>query len=117
MSGRTRIDVPREREDFFDRPVLRRAIPPIAAFSAFVVTGVMGFMYFGRVGAIEAVFWLIDMTSITVYGGGEFLKAYAIVTRVGMVITCMGTHAERTCSKKPASTGPRRSSSRWTIRA
>lgn len=83
---------PRTVEIVTDRPLLRRAAVPIAAFGSVVVAGVLGFSVLGGVSLIEAAFWLIDPTSLELHFEGEngaetVTKAYAIVVTVGMVVT------------------------------
>lgn len=46
-------------------------------------------MYLGDVGFIEAVFWLIDLTSIELHGGSDVVKAYAVIVRVGLVVSSL----------------------------
>jgi voltage-gated potassium channel len=78
--------------DLRQRPLLRRALRPLGAFLIVVVVAVGGFSLLGRVGLVEAAFWLIDTTSIELHfathEGPEMLtKAYAIFVRVALVVT------------------------------
>ncbi|ADJ14356.1 potassium channel family protein [Halalkalicoccus jeotgali] len=76
-----------------NRPLLRRAVVPLAAFGGVVVAGVVGFVVLGGVGAVEATFWLADPTSIELHFAGEeggsetATKAYALGVTVGLVVT------------------------------
>lgn len=63
--------------------------PPLATFGTIVFFGVWGFMYLGNVGTIEAIFWLVDFTSIELHGASDTVKAYAIVVRVGLVVSSL----------------------------
>lgn len=74
------------------RPLLQRARRPLGAFLIVVVVAVGGFSLLGRVGLVEATFWLIDTTSIELHfathEGPEMLtKAYAILVRIALVVT------------------------------
>jgi hypothetical protein len=74
------------------RPLLRRLLRPVAAFGAVVVLGVAGFSSLGGVGVVDALFWLLDPTSIELHfqahGGAETLtKGYAVVVLSGLVVT------------------------------
>lgn len=75
-----------------DRPLLGQAVVPLTAFGSVVIVGVVGFMLLGNVGAIEAAFWLVDLTSIELHfeesGGPETAtRAYAVLVTVGLVVT------------------------------
>lgn len=69
------------------KPLLREVAPPLIAFSLVVIAGVTGYMYLGDVGLIEAMFWLIDTTSIELHDGSDLVKAYSILVVVGLVVT------------------------------
>jgi len=74
------------------RPLLRRLLRPVAAFGAVVTVGVAGFSSLGAVGVVDALFWLLDPTSIELHfrahGGPETLtKGYAVVVLSGLVVT------------------------------
>ena len=74
------------------RPLLRRALVPIAAFGTVVGAGVVGFSVLGGVGLIDAAFWLVDPTSIELHfeahdGPETLTKAYAILVTLGLVLT------------------------------
>ncbi|MFB6070020.1 MAG: TrkA family potassium uptake protein [Halanaeroarchaeum sp.] len=75
-----------------NRPFLRRLLRPLAAFGAIVALGVAGFSYWAHVGLVEALFWVIDPTSIELHyrahdGDGRLVKAFAVLVRSGMVVT------------------------------
>ncbi|WP_211330649.1 potassium channel family protein [Halalkalicoccus subterraneus] len=74
------------------RPLLRRAVVPLAAFAGVVVAGVAGFVLLGGVGVVEAAFWLVDLTSVELHfegadGPETATKAYAVLVTVGLVVT------------------------------
>lgn len=73
------------------RQLLRRMMKPVAAFAGVVVAGVVGFVLLGEVGVVEALFWLLDPTSIELHfvrhaGPETAVKAYAIVVLTGLVL-------------------------------
>lgn len=73
------------------RPLARRAAVPLAAFAAVVIAGVAGFVALAGIGVVEALFWLLDPTSIELHfadhqGPARFVKAYAIVVVSGLVL-------------------------------
>ncbi|MFC7045195.1 potassium channel family protein [Halobacteriaceae archaeon GCM10025711] len=72
---------------FVERPLLRRALVPVGAFTAIAAGGVAGFVVLGNVGVIEAAFWLLDPASISVHGAGPRVKAFALVVISGLVVT------------------------------
>ncbi|WP_259519210.1 TrkA family potassium uptake protein [Halanaeroarchaeum sp. HSR-CO] len=81
---------------FARRSLLRRLLRPILAFAAVVVAGVVGFRLIAGVGIIEALFWLLDPTSIELYfqhhdGPVTLVKAYAIVVLSGLVVAGLWT--------------------------
>jgi len=64
---------------------------PVVAFAGVVVTGVIGFGTLAGVGIVEALFWLLDPTSIELYfehheGPATLVKGYAIVVLSGLVV-------------------------------
>jgi hypothetical protein len=78
------------------RPLVRRALRPVGAFAGVVAAGVAGFTALGGVGVVEALFWLVDPTSIELHfrehGGPERLvKAYAVVVLSGLVLAGLWT--------------------------
>jgi voltage-gated potassium channel len=78
--------------DLAGRPLLRRALHPLGAFAVVVVVAVGGFVALGRVGPVEAAFWLVDTTSIELHfqthdGPETVTKAYAVLVRVALVVT------------------------------
>jgi len=78
------------------RPLLRHALRPIAAFTAVVLAGVVGFTALGGVGVVDALFWLLDPTSIELHfqahdGPATLVKGYAIVVLTGLVLSGLWT--------------------------
>ncbi|WP_049986737.1 potassium channel family protein [Halobellus rufus] len=74
------------------RPLVRRLLRPVAAFLVVVALGVVGFSSLGGVGVIDALFWLLDPTSLELHfqahSGPETLtKGYAVVVLSGLVVT------------------------------
>lgn len=81
---------------FSRRTLLRHLLRPLLAFGAIVVAGVAGFRVMTGVGLVEAVFWLVDPTSIELYfqahgGPVTLVKAYAIVILTGLVVAGLWT--------------------------
>jgi len=73
------------------RPLVRRLLRPVAAFLAVVTLGVVGFSSLGGVGVVDALFWLLDPTSIELHfqahSGPETLtKGYAVVVLSGLIV-------------------------------
>lgn len=73
------------------RPLLRRLLRPVAVFALIVLVGVAGFSTLSGIGIVEALFWLLDPTSIELHlqshNGPEILiKTYAIVILSGLVV-------------------------------
>lgn len=78
------------------RPLLRRLLRPVVAFAAVVAAGVAGFSTLGGVGVVDALFWLLDPTSIELHfrahdGPATLVKSYAIVVLSGLVVTGLWT--------------------------
>lgn len=76
------------------RPLIRRFYRPLSAFASVVATGVAGFSVLGDVGIVNALFWLIDPSSIELYfqthdGPVTLVKAYAIVVLSTLVIASL----------------------------
>ncbi|MFU1781051.1 potassium channel family protein [Haloarcula japonica] len=79
-----------------DRSLLRRLARPVLAFVGLVVAGVVGFVTLGGVGVVNALFWLLDPTSIELHfqshdGPATLVKGYAIVVLTGLVIAGLWT--------------------------
>lgn len=70
-----------------DRPLVRRLVLPLVTFLAIALVGVAGFVSLARVGVVEAAFWLLDPTSIALYGAGRSVKAFALVIFAGLLVT------------------------------
>jgi len=73
-------------------PLLREAVRPIAALVGTSVVGIVGFAVLAHIGPVEAVFWLVDPTSLALFfadhGGPETAtKAFAIVVRLGLILS------------------------------
>jgi len=73
----------------FDRPVLKRAFPPIALFSLVCVVGVAGFVYLEGVSLVVAAFWLLDPTSMELYGVGDRVRAFSLVVTVSLILSTL----------------------------
>lgn len=76
------------------RPLVRRALRPVAVFALVVLAGVAGFSALSGVGVVNALFWLLDPTSIELHfqthdGPARFVKAYAIVILSGLVVSSL----------------------------
>nr|WP_305882817.1 NAD(P)-binding protein [Halobellus rarus] len=72
--------------------MLRRLLRPVAAFGVVVAVGVAGFSSLGGVGVVDALFWLLDPTSIELHfqahdGAETLTKGYAVVVLSGLVVT------------------------------
>lgn len=96
-----------------DRPLLRRAMLPLATFGGVVVAGIVGFRTLAGIGMIEAAFWLLDPTSFDLHFEAEsgletLAKAYAIVVTVGLVVSSSGS--ARQCSPRRSGVTSRNSS-------
>lgn len=77
----------RSRTALLRRPLLR----PLTAFVGVVVAGVAGFSALAGVGPVEALFWLVDPSSIAVHfrrhgGPGTLTKGYAVVVTSALVV-------------------------------
>lgn len=77
---------------FAHRPLLRRTLRPVVAFAVIAVAGVLGFSTVDGVGIIDALFWLLDPTSIELHfqthdGPATLIKGYAIVVLCGLMVT------------------------------
>jgi len=74
------------------RPLLRHLLRPVAAFGVVVAFGVLGFSSLGGVGVVDALFWLLDPTSIELHfraheGPETLVKGYAVVVLSGLVVS------------------------------
>jgi len=74
--------------------LLRRAAYPIIAFVGVVVSGIGGFLILADIGFVDAVFWVVDPTSIELHfqeHGTETAeraaKALSVLTRALLVLT------------------------------
>lgn len=81
---------------FARRTLLRRLLRPLLAFATVVLAGVVGFRLLSGVGTIEALFWLLDPTSIELHfqqheGPEVLVKGYAIVILTGLVVAGLWT--------------------------
>ncbi|MCD2201215.1 MULTISPECIES: potassium channel family protein [unclassified Halobacterium] len=73
------------------RQLLRQLLRPVAAFATVVAIGVAGFSSLGGIGVVDALFWLLDPTSIELHfeahdGPETLVKAYAVVVLSGLVV-------------------------------
>ena len=73
----------------FDRPLLKRALVPIAAFLTVCLVGVAGFVYLEEVSVVRAAFWLLDPTSLELYGVGDDTRAFGLVVVAGLVLSAL----------------------------
>lgn len=74
-----------------ERPVLRRVAWPVAAFVAIAAMGVSSFMILAGIGVLEALFWLVDPTSIELHFRSESgpegaVKGIAVLVASGLVL-------------------------------
>jgi voltage-gated potassium channel len=77
-----------------DRPLVARVVRPVTAFVAVVAAGVAGFVVLADVGAVEAAFWLVDLTSVELHfrdhaGPERATKAFAVLVRAGLVLASL----------------------------
>lgn len=70
-----------------DRPLLRKAARPLATFLAVALTGVLGFLVLTDASVVQATFWLVDPTSLELYGVDDRTRAFALVIFVGLVVS------------------------------
>lgn len=75
-----------------NRALFRQILRPVMVFLILVIVGVGGFCTLGNVGIINAVFWLLDPTSIELHfqtheGPATLVKGYAIAVFSGMIFT------------------------------
>ncbi len=73
------------------RPLLRQLVRPVVVFGALVLAGVAGFSTLASVGIVDALFWLLDPTSIELHfrahdGPATLVKGYAVVILSGLVV-------------------------------
>jgi len=76
------------------RPILQRAARPLLALVTVTVLSVVGYVSLAGIGLVEALFWLVDPTSVEIHfqnhGGPERLtKAFTVVTRVGLILSSL----------------------------
>jgi hypothetical protein len=77
--------------EVLQRPLLRYLLRPVAAFGSVVAVGVVGFSSLGGIGIVDALFWLLDPTSIELHfqaheGPETLVKGYAVVVLSGLVV-------------------------------
>jgi hypothetical protein len=70
-----------------DRPLLRKTWRPIATFVVVATVGVAGFVTLEGVSVVEALFWLLDPTSIELHGVGDDVRAFALVVFGGLILS------------------------------
>lgn len=76
------------------RPLLRQLLRPVAVFVLVVISGIAGFSILSGIHVVEALFWLLDPTSIELHfqsheGPATLVKAYAIVVLTGLVVASL----------------------------
>lgn len=81
-------------EAFINRQLLRRMLRPLVAFATVVTLGVMGFTSVEGVGVVDALFWLLDPSSIVLHfqtheGPATMIKAYAIVVVSALLVSSL----------------------------
>lgn len=79
---------------FVNRQLLRRMLRPLAAFATVVTLGVTGFTSVEGVGVVDALFWLLDPSSIVLHfqthdGPATMIKAYAIVVVTALLVSSL----------------------------
>jgi len=82
---------PGVRDPLGDRPVLRRALIPVALFALVAGTMTAAFTALARVHPVDAVFWILSPESIVLHfegtdGPERTVKLVAILGRVGLVV-------------------------------
>jgi len=81
---------------FARRSLLRRLLRPLLALTVLVVVGVAGYRVLGGVGTVEAVFWLLDPTSIELHlqqhpQHATALRGFAVVLQTGVIVVGLWT--------------------------
>lgn len=77
-----------------NRPLLRRALVPVAALVFVIVGSIVGFMSLAGVGLIEATYWLLNPENVGVHfqrttGPEQATKAFAVVSRVSLIVASL----------------------------
>lgn len=75
-------------------PLLRRALGPILALVTVSAVGVAGYVVLADIGLVEAVFWLVDPTSVAIHfteheGAERATKAFGVVVQVGVILASL----------------------------
>ena len=73
----------------FHRPLLKRAILPITVFLLVCVIGIAGFVYFEGVSLVVAAFWLLDPTSMELYGVGDDVRAFSLLVVISLILSTL----------------------------
>ncbi len=73
----------------FHRPLLKRAILPITVFLFVCVIGIAGFVYFEGVSLVVAAFWLLDPTSMELYGVGDDVRAFSLLVVISLILSTL----------------------------
>lgn len=73
------------------RPLSRHLVRPLAVFGGIVAAGVTGFVTLAGVGTVEALFWILDPTSVEIYVASHDapatgLRVLAIAVQAGLVL-------------------------------
>jgi voltage-gated potassium channel len=76
------------------RALFRQVLRPVLVFVILVIGGVGGFYILGNIGIINALFWLLDPTSIELHfqthdGPATLVKGYAIAVFSGMILSSL----------------------------
>lgn len=79
---------------FVHRQLLREMLRPLAAFGTVITLGVAGFSSVEGVGIVDALFWLLDPSSIVLHfqnhdGPATMIKAYAIVVVTALLVSSL----------------------------
>jgi len=68
---------------------LKRAILPITVFLLVCVIGIAGFVYFEGVSLVVAAFWLLDPTSMELYGVGDDVRAFSLLVVISLILSTL----------------------------
>ena len=73
--------------------IVSQALGPLAALVTVTMFGAGGFMTLTGVGVVEALFWLVDLTSLELYilehpdAPATLLRGYGIATTLGLIVS------------------------------
>ena len=71
------------------RPIVTNAVLPIGTFLVVCSVGVLGFVWLENISVIEAMFWLLDPTSIELHGVDDTVRAFAVVVFLGLILSAL----------------------------